>query len=153
VYVVETTKALQPSRPPGEGLGYPDHDAVTAKDVVKVLTVSADRAKRLVARLARDFPRDTSRARIGGSGGISTASSGAMRLKRVFPPDQLSRKILKIRDRDGCLSLRSAFASSWRMRSRVTERPLRGCGRCSCRCRSACEQCAPRGASMTRVRG
>jgi 5'-methylthioadenosine phosphorylase len=28
------------------------------QDVVKVLTANADRAKRLVARLARDFPRE-----------------------------------------------------------------------------------------------
>ena len=37
---------------------HPDHDAVTVQDVVKVLTANADRAKRLVARLARDFPRE-----------------------------------------------------------------------------------------------
>ena len=38
-----------------------------------------------------------------------------------MPPYQLSRKVLRILDRLGCLSLRSAFASIWRMRSRVTE--------------------------------
>jgi 5'-methylthioadenosine phosphorylase len=37
---------------------HPDHDAVTVQDVVKVLGANADRAKRLVARLARDFPRE-----------------------------------------------------------------------------------------------
>jgi 5'-methylthioadenosine phosphorylase len=36
---------------------HPDHDAVTVQDIIKVLTVNADKAKRLVARLARDFPR------------------------------------------------------------------------------------------------
>src|ERR1700733_7935769 len=36
---------------------HPDHDAVTVQDVVKVLGANADRAKRLVARPARDFPR------------------------------------------------------------------------------------------------
>jgi 5'-methylthioadenosine phosphorylase len=35
---------------------HPDHDAVTVQDIIKVLTANADKAKRLVARLARDFP-------------------------------------------------------------------------------------------------
>ena len=37
---------------------HPDHDAVTVQDIVKVLAANAERAKRLVARLAQDFPRD-----------------------------------------------------------------------------------------------
>jgi 5'-methylthioadenosine phosphorylase len=37
---------------------HPDHDAVTVADVIKVLTANADKAKRLVARLASDFPRE-----------------------------------------------------------------------------------------------
>ena len=37
---------------------HPDHDAVTVADVIKVLTANADKAKRLVARLAADFPRE-----------------------------------------------------------------------------------------------
>src|SRR5262249_27282753 len=37
------------------------------------------------------------------------------------PPHQLSRKLLRILDRLGCFSFLSAFASIWRMRSRVTE--------------------------------
>ena len=37
------------------------------------------------------------------------------------PFHQLSRKLLSIFDRLGCFSLRSALASIWRMRSRVTE--------------------------------
>ena len=36
---------------------HPDHDAVTVQDIIKVLTTNAEKAKRLVARLARDFPR------------------------------------------------------------------------------------------------
>src|SRR5262252_2358060 len=40
---------------------------------------------------------------------------------RRLPLHQLSRKLLRILDRLGCLSLRSALASIWRMRSRVTE--------------------------------
>src|ERR1700694_3711400 len=37
------------------------------------------------------------------------------------PPHQYSRKLLSILERLGCFSLRSALASIWRMRSRVTE--------------------------------
>src|SRR5262249_44418585 len=36
-------------------------------------------------------------------------------------PHQLSRKLLRILDRLGCLSFLNALASIWRMRSRVTE--------------------------------
>ena len=35
---------------------HPDHDAVTVQQIVGVLRDNAERAKRLVARLARDFP-------------------------------------------------------------------------------------------------
>ncbi|MFL9827000.1 S-methyl-5'-thioadenosine phosphorylase, partial [Rhodoplanes sp. SY1] len=35
---------------------HPDHDAVTVQDIIKVLGENAEKAKRLVARLARDFP-------------------------------------------------------------------------------------------------
>ena len=34
---------------------------------------------------------------------------------------QLSKKLRSLRERLGCLSLRSALASIWRIRSRVTE--------------------------------
>jgi 5'-methylthioadenosine phosphorylase len=44
---------------------HPDHDAVTVQDVVKVLAANADRAKRLVGRLARDFPREHEACPIG----------------------------------------------------------------------------------------
>src|SRR5262249_1926559 len=37
------------------------------------------------------------------------------------PPHQSWRKLLRILDRLGCFSFLSAFASIWRMRSRVTE--------------------------------
>jgi 5'-methylthioadenosine phosphorylase len=37
---------------------HPNHDAVTVVDVIKVLAANADKAKRLVARLAADFPRE-----------------------------------------------------------------------------------------------
>jgi 5'-methylthioadenosine phosphorylase len=37
---------------------HPDHDAVTVQDIIKVLVANAEKAKGLVARLARDFPRE-----------------------------------------------------------------------------------------------
>jgi 5'-methylthioadenosine phosphorylase len=37
---------------------HPDHDAVTVQDIIRVLTSNADKAKGLVARLAKDFPRE-----------------------------------------------------------------------------------------------
>src|SRR6202140_758755 len=36
---------------------HPDHGAVTVQDIIRVLTTNADKAKSLVARLAKDFPR------------------------------------------------------------------------------------------------
>jgi 5'-methylthioadenosine phosphorylase len=37
---------------------HPDHDAVTVQDIIKVLIANAEKGARLVARLARDFPRE-----------------------------------------------------------------------------------------------
>ncbi|MGZ5850720.1 MAG: S-methyl-5'-thioadenosine phosphorylase, partial [Methyloceanibacter sp.] len=37
---------------------HPDHDAVTVTDIIKVLLANAEKAAGLVARLARDFPRE-----------------------------------------------------------------------------------------------
>jgi 5'-methylthioadenosine phosphorylase len=37
---------------------HPDHDAVTVQDIIRVLVDNAEKAKRLVARLAKDFPRE-----------------------------------------------------------------------------------------------
>jgi 5'-methylthioadenosine phosphorylase len=37
---------------------HPDHDAVTVQDIVRVLSANAEKAARLVGRLAKDFPRE-----------------------------------------------------------------------------------------------
>ena len=37
---------------------HPDHDAVTVQDVIRVLVGNSEKAKQLVTRLARDFPRE-----------------------------------------------------------------------------------------------
>ncbi len=52
---------------------HPDHDAVTVADVIKVLTANADRAKRLVTRLAREFPREHEACPIGSDRALDNA--------------------------------------------------------------------------------
>jgi len=52
---------------------HPKHDAVTVADIIKVLMDNADRAKRLVARLAVDFPREHEACPIGSDCALDTA--------------------------------------------------------------------------------
>jgi 5'-methylthioadenosine phosphorylase len=52
---------------------HPDHDAVTVQDIVKVLSANADKAKRLVARLARELPREHEPCPIGSDRALDTA--------------------------------------------------------------------------------
>jgi 5'-methylthioadenosine phosphorylase len=52
---------------------HPDHDAVTVADVIKVLTANAEKAKRLVVRLARDFPREHEPCPIGSDRALDNA--------------------------------------------------------------------------------
>ena len=66
---------------------HPDHDAVTVQDIIKVLTANADKAKRLVARLARDFPREHEPCPIGSDRALDTAI--------ITAPDARERQLLK----------------------------------------------------------
>jgi 5'-methylthioadenosine phosphorylase len=52
---------------------HPDHDAVTVQDIIRVLSSNADKAKGLVARLARDFPREHEPCPIGSDRALDTA--------------------------------------------------------------------------------
>src|SRR5579863_5074354 len=52
---------------------HPDHDAVTVQDIIRVLSANADKAKRLVARLAREFPREHEPCPIGSDRALDTA--------------------------------------------------------------------------------
>jgi 5'-methylthioadenosine phosphorylase len=52
---------------------HPGHDAVTVQDIIKVLMDNADRAKRLVSRLAREFPREHEPCPIGSDRALDTA--------------------------------------------------------------------------------
>src|SRR3989440_9978725 len=66
---------------------HPDHDAVTVADVIKVLTANADRAKRLVARLAKDFPREHENCPIGSGPALDTAL--------ITAPEARDKKLVK----------------------------------------------------------
>src|ERR1700677_2571514 len=52
---------------------HPDHDAVTVQDIIRVLNSNAEKARALVARLARDFPREHERCPIGSDRAPGTA--------------------------------------------------------------------------------
>jgi 5'-methylthioadenosine phosphorylase len=66
---------------------HPDHDAVTVQDIIKVLTANADKAKRLVARLAQDFPREHEPCPIGSDRALDTAM--------ITAPDARDKKLMK----------------------------------------------------------
>jgi 5'-methylthioadenosine phosphorylase len=52
---------------------HPGHDAVTVADIIKVLNANAGKAKRLVARLAKDFPREHEPCPIGSDRALDNA--------------------------------------------------------------------------------
>jgi 5'-methylthioadenosine phosphorylase len=66
---------------------HPDHDAVTVADIIKVLTANAEKAARLVARLARDFPREHEPCPIGSDRALDSAL--------ITAPDARDKKLLK----------------------------------------------------------
>jgi 5'-methylthioadenosine phosphorylase len=79
---------------------HPDHDAVTVQDIIKVLTANADRAKRLVARLAKDFPREHEPCPIGSDRALDTAliTAPEARDKRLLRKlDAVAGRVLKQR--------------------------------------------------------
>jgi 5'-methylthioadenosine phosphorylase len=77
---------------------HPDHDAVTVQDIIAVLTANADKAKALVARLARDFPREHEPCSIGSDRALDTAliTAPEARDKRLLRKlDAVARRVLK----------------------------------------------------------
>jgi 5'-methylthioadenosine phosphorylase len=66
---------------------HPDHDAVTVQDIVKVLVANAEKAKHLVARLARDFPREHESCPIGSDRALDSAL--------ITAPEARDPKLLK----------------------------------------------------------
>ncbi len=66
---------------------HPDHDAVTVQDIIKVLIANAEKAKLLVARLARDFPRQHEPCPIGSDRALDNAL--------ITAPEARDPKLLK----------------------------------------------------------
>jgi 5'-methylthioadenosine phosphorylase len=66
---------------------HPDHDAVTVQDIIRVLNDNADKARRLVARLSRDFPREHEPCPIGSDRALDTAL--------ITAPEARDKKLLK----------------------------------------------------------
>src|SRR2546423_1391486 len=52
---------------------HPHHEAVTVQDIIRVLNSNAEKAKGLVARLAKDFPREHEPCPIGSDRALDTA--------------------------------------------------------------------------------
>jgi 5'-methylthioadenosine phosphorylase len=52
---------------------HPDHDAVTVADIIRVLNANAEKARHLVARLARDFPKQHEPCPIGSDRALDSA--------------------------------------------------------------------------------
>jgi 5'-methylthioadenosine phosphorylase len=52
---------------------HPDHDVVTVQDIIQVLMANAERAQRLVARLAADLPREHEQCPIGSDRALDSA--------------------------------------------------------------------------------
>ena len=79
---------------------HPDHDAVTVQDIVKVLIANAEKAKRLVARLARDFAREHEPCPIGSDRALDNAlitAPEARDPKLLKKLDAVAGRILKAR--------------------------------------------------------
>ena len=66
---------------------HPDHDAVTVQDIIKVLIANAEKGTRLVARLARDFPREHEPCPIGSDRALDNAL--------ITAPDARDPQLLK----------------------------------------------------------
>ena len=60
---------------------HPDHDAVTVSDIITVLTANAQKARALVARLAREFPREHEPCPIGSDRALEAALITAPRAR------------------------------------------------------------------------
>jgi len=77
---------------------HPDHDAVTVQDIIKVVHDNAERAQRLVARLARDFPRQHEPCPIGSDCALDHAlitAREARDLALIKKLDAVAGRVLK----------------------------------------------------------
>ena len=77
---------------------HPDHDAVTVQDIIKVLIANAEKGTRLVARLARDFPREHEPCPIGSDRALDNAlitSPGSRSAALTAKLDAVAGRVLK----------------------------------------------------------
>src|SRR3979490_2390151 len=77
---------------------HPDHDAVTVQDIIRVLTSNADKAKGLVARFARDFPREHEPCPVGSDRALGRAlitAPDARRADALKKLDAVAGRILR----------------------------------------------------------
>src|SRR6476659_6452255 len=66
---------------------HPDHDAVTVADIFLKVTATTEKAKQLMARLARDFPREHEPCPIGSDRALDSAL--------ITAPEARDKKLLK----------------------------------------------------------
>jgi 5'-methylthioadenosine phosphorylase len=66
---------------------HPDHDAVTVQDIIAVLNANAAKAAALVARLARELPREHEPCPVGSDRALDNAL--------ITAPEARDRKLLK----------------------------------------------------------
>jgi 5'-methylthioadenosine phosphorylase len=79
---------------------HPEHDAVTVQDIIAVLTANAGKAKALVARLARDFPREHEPCPVGSDRALDNAliTAPQARDKKLLQKlDAVAGRVLKKR--------------------------------------------------------
>src|SRR5512141_3209609 len=69
---------------------HPAHDAVTVQDIIRVRSTNAEKAKGLVARLAREFPREHEPCPIGSDRALDTAI--------ITAPEARDPELLKMLD-------------------------------------------------------
>jgi 5'-methylthioadenosine phosphorylase len=77
---------------------HPDHDAVTVHDVLKVLRANVEKARRLITRLARDFPREHESCPVGSDRALDAAFATAPEVRDpglVAKLDAVAGRILK----------------------------------------------------------
>src|SRR5438552_6858329 len=77
---------------------HPDHDAVTVQDIIKVLNSNAGKARGLVARLAKDFPREHEPCPLGSDRALDNALITAPEARDgalIAKPDAVAGRVLK----------------------------------------------------------
>lgn len=93
---------------------HPDHDAVTVPDIIKVLVANGEKAKRLVARLAKNFPREHESCPMGSDRALDNAL--------ITAPEARDPKLLKKLDAIAGRVLAAVGPAAKRGKARATGR-------------------------------